>query len=190
MSGLPYRVPAATQWDGRGLGATEPQRACLPYRPRTRISVPRWAGALPEPKRSGGGGAPRFPPEGETGKGEIPIPCCRRPIAHAARSRLWPSGLAPVRTFGWGAGKLSGANAPPRADRTAPPPFHPVARTPSHCIPPACSASASFRSATRGCPAQSCCPDSPAVRAGSRTPTPDPYAASAQTRSLSPPLSP
>lgn len=38
---------------------------------------------------------PGFPPEGETGKGEIQIPCCRRPIPFALRPEFASSRLTP-----------------------------------------------------------------------------------------------
>jgi hypothetical protein len=54
---------------GRGPGRSPVNSKPPSFPAQNAGSVLPWAGAVPEPQRSGGGGAPRLPPEGETGKG-------------------------------------------------------------------------------------------------------------------------
>src|SRR2546425_1393713 len=78
-SGLGHKV----QDSGFGAGAwrePRPTKALSltgPERGKRSALGRRFARAV---ARSGGGGAPRLPPEGETGKGANPVHCCRRLI--------------------------------------------------------------------------------------------------------------
>src|SRR5215469_2752910 len=146
-----------------------------------RASVLCWRAA--GMRRGGNPPAPAFPRRGKRERGRSDS---LRPQAILITQPAYGVPAAVLRCAPWVA-ERAGCRAPtwlPREARTAPPPFHPKAHRPEHGSPPMCSASGSFRFVGCGCPARSCCPDSPASHAGSRTPMPDPSGVSVQTHCL------
>src|SRR2546428_7134277 len=56
---------------------------------RGAFKTPSWGGSRPPSGEWGHPARPGFPPQGETGKGALQIPCCRRLIIAATDPGIW-----------------------------------------------------------------------------------------------------